>query len=117
VKHGGCHLAGITFGKSGKKGLWDLTYRYEYLEADAWYDQVVDDDPSAYYQAPPTPGSTASGVFGGTNFKGHMVKLNYSLADSLTFTVTCLVDELIAKSPTGSQSDATHIMADLMWKF
>ncbi|HXF11499.1 MAG TPA: putative porin [Desulfuromonadaceae bacterium] len=109
--------AGITLGKSGKKGLWDLNYRYEYLEADAWYDQVVDDDPVAFYQAAPTPGATSSGAFGGTNFKGHLVKANYSLTDSLTLSVTCLVDELIAKSPAGSQSDATRFFVDLMWKF
>jgi Putative porin len=111
------YWAGVTLGKSGKKGLWDLAYRYEYLEANAWYDQVVDDDPVAFYQAAPTPGSTASGVFGGTNFKGHLVKANYSFTDSLTFSVACFVDELINKSPAGSKSDAVRIFADVMWKF
>ena len=35
---------GVTFGKAGKKGTWDLSYRYQRLEADAWWDQVVNDD-------------------------------------------------------------------------
>ena len=35
---------GFTLGKSGKKGTWDLSYRYQWLEADAWWDQIVDDD-------------------------------------------------------------------------
>jgi hypothetical protein len=66
----------VTFGKSGKKNTWDLSYRYEYLQADAWYDQIVDDDNAAYYQNAPTGGG-AAGVYGGTNLKGHLVKFNY----------------------------------------
>jgi hypothetical protein len=36
--------AGLTLGKAAKKGMWDISYRYQRLEADAWWDQVVDDD-------------------------------------------------------------------------
>ena len=43
------YWGGITFGKSGKKGTWDISYRYQYLEADAWYDELVDDDNVAFY--------------------------------------------------------------------
>jgi hypothetical protein len=110
---------GVTFGKSGTRRTWDLSYRYEYLEADAWYDQLVDDDNGAFYQASPSAGS--AGYFGGTNVKGHLVKFNYSFTDSFTFTATCFVNDLInatvynhVKEPTSS---AIHFMADLMWKF
>ena len=84
---------GITFGKSGKKHAWDISYRYEYLEADATYDQLVDDDNGAYYQNAPTGG--AVGYFGGTNLKGSLVKANYSITDSLTLSFTCYLNELI----------------------
>jgi hypothetical protein len=54
---------GVTLGKSGTKRTWDLTYRYEFLEANAWYDQLEDDDNVAYYAttyyptyANPSPG-------------------------------------------------------------
>jgi hypothetical protein len=109
------YWGGITFGKSGKRGTWDLAYRYQYLEADAWYDQLVDDDNFAYYQSAPIGGG--SGIFGGTNVKGHLVKLNYSLTDALMFTFTCYVNDLINPNPGSSKSGALHAMADLMWKF
>jgi hypothetical protein len=109
------YWGGITFGKSGRKGTWDLSYRYQYLEANAWYDQVVDDDNFAYYQSAPVGG--ISGIFGGTNMKGHLVKLNYSLTDALTLTFTCYVNDLINPVPGNSQSHALHAMADIMWKF
>ena len=51
------YWVGVTFGKSGKKHAWDISYRYEYLEADAMYDQLVDDDNGAYYQNAPTGGA------------------------------------------------------------
>ena len=115
--------AGITFGKSGTKKTWDLSYRYEYLEADAIYDQLVDDDNGAYYQHAPNGG--ASGWYSGTNIKGHLIKANYSFTDSLTLSFTCYLNQLISPSlntPAGAnhgepQNSATHLMADLMWKF
>ena len=123
------YWVGVTFGKSGAKKTWDLTYRYEYLEADAWYDQMVDDDNGAFYPGDVTAllgsGSGTAGYYGGTNVKGHMVKLNYSFTDSLTFSVTCYVNDLISLNglssnltvPDGKTSAAIHFMADMMWKF
>jgi hypothetical protein len=113
------YWAGVTFGKSGKKHAWDISYRYEYLEADAAYDQLVDDDNGAYYQTAPTGG--AAGWYSGTNIKGHLIKANYSITDSLTFTFTCFMNQLITpslNSPGGEpKNSALHVMADLMWKF
>jgi hypothetical protein len=114
------YWAGVTFGKSGKKHAWDISYRYEYLEADATYDQLVDDDNGAYYQHPLT-GSASFGWFSGTNIKGHLIKANYSITDSLTFTFTCFLNQLISSglnAPAGEPNNsAVHVMADLMWKF
>ncbi len=111
---------GVTFGKSGKKNTWDLSYRYEYLEADAWYDQVVDDDNAAYYQNAPSGGGTA-GVYGGTNLKGHRVQFDYSITDALTFTLTGYLTEVIDgkayNNVSEPNSNTAHVMADLMWKF
>ena len=116
------YWAGITFGKSGKKHTWDLSYRYEYLESDAWYDQLCDDDNVAFYKNT-TPGG-ASGYIGGTNIKGHFIKFNYSLTDSLTFSTTCYLNSLINPSQiTGAtttaepQSNVMHFFADIIWKF
>ena len=121
--------AGVTFGKSGTKKTWDITYRYERLEADAWYDQLVDDDNGAFY--PGDAGAIAgsgfggAGYYGGTNIKGHMIKFNYSFTDSLTFTATCFLTDLISYDgltsnllvPDNKNSATFRFMADVMWKF
>ena len=114
---------GATLGKAGTRHTWDLSYRYEWLEADAWYDQLTDDDNVAYYQNAPVSGS--AGAFGGTNIKGHRAQFNYSITDSLTFSLTGYVNDLInttLKVPGSANvnepnSTAVHVMADLMWKF
>jgi hypothetical protein len=104
---------GVTLGKSGKKGAWDISYRYQRLEADAWWDQVVDDDNIALYPTSLTAGAAA----GGTNVKGHLVKFNYSIYDSLTFSFTAYINDLINSPVPGAKTGAVHAMADLMWKF
>jgi hypothetical protein len=107
------YWAGVTFGKAGKKHTWDLSYRYEYLEADAWWSQVVDDDNAAFFPTSLTAGSFA----GGTNIKGHLVKFNYSIFDSLTFSFSCYLNDLVNNPVPGAKNGAIHAMADLMWKF
>jgi hypothetical protein len=122
--------AGVTFGKSGTKKTWDISYRYEYLEADAWYDQMVDDDNGAFYAANGVNSAVsnyaaktaAAGYAGGTNVKGHLIKLNYSFTDSFTFSTTCFINDLINLPAQSSpkvdlNSGSIHFMADLMWKF
>jgi hypothetical protein len=116
------YWVGVTFGKSGTKHTWDLTYRYEWLEADAQYDQIVDDDNAAYYQNSPIGAPAGStGAYGGTNVKGHFVKLNYSITDYLTLSFTGYVNDLINQKLYGGvqepNSTMIHVMADLMWKF
>ena len=115
------YWAGIMFGKSGKKGAWDISYRYQYLEADAWYDELVDDDNVAFYANGGTT-QPKTGWVGGTNIKGHLVKFDYSLTDSLTFSFSAFINQLINPNQnigaTGEpNSNALHVMADLMWKF
>ncbi len=119
TKQNNGYWAGVTFGKSGHKKTWELSYRYEYLEADAWYDQMADDDHGAFYQNPPSSGS--AGYFGGTNIKGHLIKATYSFTDSLSFTTTCFINDLINQTVYNNvpepKSSALHFMADIMWKF
>jgi hypothetical protein len=125
--------AGVTLGKSGTRHTWDISYRYEYLEADAWYDQLVDDDNVAFYpaQVPGTSvsypynyndneytlGNTKGTIAGGTNVKGHMMKFDYSFTDSLTFSLTAYLNSLIIPVPSVYQSSAVHVMGDMQWKF
>ncbi|HEY5233948.1 MAG TPA: putative porin [Verrucomicrobiae bacterium] len=107
------YWGGVTFGKSGKKGTWDISCRYQVLDANAWWDQIVDDDNIAVL---PTS-TTAAGIVAGTGIKGHLIKVNYSITDALTFTFTCYANTLISNPVAGTKSDALHMMADIMWKF
>ena len=111
--------AGINFGKAGRKGAWEIAYRYQRLEADAWFDALADDDNGAFYakgnsQLAGTPKS--NGWFGGTNLKGHLIQGTYSFTDYMNFQFTYYLNELIVNVP-GQSSSAGHFMADLNWKF
>src|SRR5436190_4936770 len=63
--------AGIGFGKAGKKGTWELSYLYRYLEADAIYEELPDDDFGAFYAGSLTGAGKGAGCGAGTNVKGH----------------------------------------------
>ncbi len=106
---------GFALGKAGKKGTWELDYRWEELQADAWFEEFVESDFGAIYQSAPTGGSKGYGS--GTNVKGHWMKLSYSPYDSLTLGVSCFLTELIKPNPGKSDSAATRIMADAVFKF
>lgn len=105
---------GMTFGKSGKKGLWELSYRWKELQGDAWYEEVVDSDFGAYYTAATTRGS--AGYRAGTNVRGHIVKASYSPYDSVTLGITYFLTEIIDQ-PTASSVDTGRLQVDASFKF
>jgi hypothetical protein len=116
--------AGITFGKSGKKGLWDVTYLYRFLGANSWYEEVVDSDFGAFY-ATPWPGAGAGmtpGYRAGTNVRGHIIRVSYSPFDALTFQVSAYLTSLIQAPPqitppVDRDSNMARIQFDAIWKF
>jgi hypothetical protein len=104
-------MAGLTLGKTGKKGLWELTYQYRYIEANSWFEELPDDDFNGFYVA-------GSVYRGGTNVRGHVMKLSYSLFDSLTVNALYYLGELIDNpNPGDSSSEASHMLVDFIWKF
>ncbi len=110
---------GLNLGKAGKRDAWEFNYRYQRLEADAWFDALVDDDNGAFYLTgnPQLVGTgKANGWFGGTNVKGHWFQFTYSPTDYLNLTATWYLNELIVNAPSG-KSDAGHFFFDAMWKF
>lgn len=109
--------AGISFGKAGKRGLWEISYRYKNMPGDFWFEEFVDSDFGAFYQSGSARSGGAAGYAAGTNIRGHVVKGSYSPFDSLTFSVTAYIAELIQESPGNSVSDTTRIQVDAMWKF
>ncbi len=112
--------AGVTFGKAGKKGLWEISYQYRYLGADSWYEELPDDDFGGFYvQQQPNAGFAApgAGYGGGTNLRGHVIKASYSPYDSMAFSITYYNAKLIDPDPTGSRTSIGHLLVDVMWKF
>ncbi|HEY2951575.1 MAG TPA: putative porin [Verrucomicrobiae bacterium] len=107
--------AGIGFGKSGNTGQWEVSYRYRYFGGDAWYEEVVDDDFGAFYQASSLRGS--AGYHSGTNVRGHIVRVNYSFNNAFTFGLGYYTTHLIHALPAGSKSGAGHLLVDAVWKF
>ncbi len=107
---------GITFGKAGKKGTWELSYQYRYLESDAWFEELTDDDFGAVYGTLSARGP--AGFAGGTNTRGSIIKASYSPYDSLTLGLTAYVTELIQRNPGDPSPDGVlRIRFDAVWKF
>jgi hypothetical protein len=111
--------AGINIGKAGKKGTWELVYSYRWLGANAQWEELCDDDFVGFYAATtPFPGPGASaGYAGGTNGKGHVVRLAYSPLDFLTLSAKCYIVDLIHPYPANADSHMNHLMVDATLKF
>ena len=127
---------GFILGKAGTKKTWQIMYRYQELQADSWYDALVDDDNGAFYGAnnykvvngvpsgsaagqlawANSAGKIFNGWYGGTNVRGHEVQATYSVTDFLDLSVTFYINSLILGTP-GQSSDAQHFMVDMMWRF
>ncbi len=118
-QHVGYRFGG-TLGKAGRKNTWEINYRYQQLEADAWFDALVDDDCGAFY-GPGHPqiafaGPNATGWFGGTNVRGHQVVATYSFTDFMNLTFIYYLNDAIINVP-GQTSRAGHFMVDMNLKF
>ncbi|MST01222.1 MAG: hypothetical protein EXS29_07925 [Pedosphaera sp.] len=99
------YSAGITFGKSGKKGLWDLGYRYKELQKHAVWEDVADSDFGSY--------SSAS-YKTGTDSRGHIFQFQYNFTDAVNMSVKHFYTERIAAD---AGLDSHRLQADLIWKF
>ncbi len=112
--------ASIKLGRAGKRGLWEISYRYKYLEGDAWYEEFVDSDFGALY-AMSAVGMAFSGYAAGTNIKGHVARASYSPFDAVTLSVTALITELIDPPPLApdmkSDTDIVRLLVDAQFKF
>ena len=111
------YSVGVTFGKAGKKGTWELAYRWKNLEADAWYEEVVDSDFGAFYQVAQPNSGTGTGYGAGTNVKGHIFKLSYSPYNSIVLSAAWLKTKLVDEPAGGSDSDMNRVQVDALWKF
>jgi hypothetical protein len=114
------YSAGVTFGKAGRKGAWEVGYSYKWLGANSWWEELVDSDFGAFYQTQqPNAGFSGSGAgYGaGTNVKGHVVRAAYSPYDSVTLAAKAIFTELINPQPGTSESAMVRLQLDANWKF
>ncbi len=109
--------AGITFGKSGKKGLWEMSYRWKELQGDAWYEELTDSDFGAYYSGTFPNSGSGAGYGSGTNVRGHIAKFSYTPFDALTLGVTYFRTTLINEITPGVSSDMSRLQVDAVLKF
>jgi len=113
---------GIVLGKSGKKKTFEISYMYKWFGANAWWEELVDDDFGAFYGAlnsPPNSGF-GPGYGAGTNVRGHIVRVAYSPTDALTFAVKWYLTELINTYPNngvGSDSQMNRLQVDSTLQF
>lgn len=108
---------GLSIGKASKKGTWSLEYRYFWLEADAWYEEFINDDSLAYYQRALIGSGRGAGVYGGTNQRGHLLSLTYALTDWISLAARCYINKLI-DPPAGAANPTTyHLQVDTVIRF
>ncbi len=109
------YQSGLFFGKAGKAGTWEFSYRYRVAQADCWYEELIDSDSGAFYQSAPTGGSVGYG--GGTNVRGHIFAGNYALTDYATVGFTYFATRLINPFPAGSDSSMGRLQLNTILKF
>jgi polyhydroxyalkanoate synthesis regulator phasin len=108
---------GPTFGKAGKRGNWEFSYRWKYLSADAWYEEVVDSDFGAFYQVAQPNSGLGTGYGAGTNVKGHIFKLSYSPFNSIILSATWFKTRQVEEPAGGGDTDMNRLQIDALWKF
>jgi hypothetical protein len=126
--------AGVTLGKAGRRGTWDLSYRWRHVGGDGFYEEFADSNFGAYYPLPPGPSSVtrtagfnaASYLPGqpllgaylpGTNVEGHILRLQYSPLDSVTLAVTWYATAVLLGNPADSSSAINRVLVDASWRF
>ena len=139
--------AGIWFGKSGKRGTWELSYVYKWVGADSWYEEFTDNDFGAMYWQTPDymvsspngfipatpipppypypPNPNSSYYVPGTNAKGHIVRFAWSPTDSFTLALKWLLTTPVTPFPVPNQAVngmknspvMSRIQVDANWKF
>src|SRR6266540_2100767 len=106
---------GPTFGRSGKKGNWEVSYRYQELQADANYEELTASDYGAFYRGRPAgePATLRVPTFlNGTNIRGHIFKLSYSPFDSLTIYGNVWLTEAINEVPRDDPIKGVRVIID-----
>ncbi|MCP5519800.1 MAG: putative porin [Verrucomicrobiales bacterium] len=101
---------GFRVGRARRARQWELAYVWTHLEADAWWDQVVESDFGAVWSAAPPAGRT--GYFSGTNIEGHWIRGTYAIFDQWSVSVACFVTSLIDNPMPEAATDTTRLFVE-----
>jgi hypothetical protein len=114
-------IAALLFGKTGKKGTWEVGLRYVYFENDAQFEEFTESDFGAYYASAHPNSGAAAGYRAGTGAKGIVVRTGYSLSDSFTLNATWYYTDLIhaGDDAAGHENETgmNRVQLDAIWKF
>ena len=103
--------AGVTFGKSGKKGLWDLSYRYKDIQKNAVWEDISDSD---FGSATASTANSHSYVTG-TGSRGHIFQGQYNFTDAVSTSLKWFWTESSVLAT--AQLDTHRVQLDFSWKF
>ncbi len=116
ARRGQAYVATLALGKSGKRGTWDFVYRYKNLEANYWFEELVDSDHGAFYQVA-SANTTGTGYGAGTNIRGHYMRGSYSFTDAFTLGATYYLFDLIDRPVGALSSQVGRVQIDAIFKF
>ncbi len=98
----------VALGEAKTKGQWQAAYQYKYLEADATWDSITDSDWGS----------------GGTDRRGHVIKIAYNLQDWWQLNFTLFKSNKISNRANAAHGqrgfrgeDMTRIQLDTVFKF
>jgi hypothetical protein len=108
-------VAGFRLGKARRRGQWEFNYQWRYVEADYWWDQVVESDFGAV-RFPKRPGDPV-GYFSGTNLRGHWFKGTYAIFDQWSVSVAYFLTEEINTPASGGDHSTGRLFVETSVKY
>lgn len=109
------YAIGTRIGKASKAGQWELNYQWRRMEADAWWDQVIESDFGAVWGAAPVGGR--SGYFSGSNVQGHWLKGTYAIFDQWHVSVVYFLTDLINDPANGGSKNTGRLFVETSLKY
>lgn len=113
-------MGGLSLGRAGKRGTWEVSYRYKYIGADAWFDEFPDSDFGTLRPAVSGAGAlTGVDYRSGTNVRGHVFRASFSPSDAWTLGVTYFLTRLIGSggAPEDADLETGRLQVDALWRF
>ncbi len=115
--------ASLTLGRSGKAGQWEFGYRFVRVEADAWFEEMLEGDYAPFYRAVPPgwntdPTSLAGGAGNGSNTRSHVFRSSYSPRDYLLFSANLFLNDLAHRLPANAtDTGAKRLQLETLVRF